>query len=59
MTREQMLLEIAHLRTADGGSHKIGITGKVGDWNCEIDGKHGQGATPMEAYEAAKQVAGL
>lgn len=59
MTRDEMLRDIDWLRSKNGGSHEIGIVGHVGDFVCNFDDKTGKGATPMEAYEAAKKAAAL
>lgn len=50
MTREQMLDKIEVWRK-DG--HKIDIVGPP--WKCRFDEFTGEGATPMEAFEAAEQ----
>ncbi len=55
MTRDEMLGEIDALRQ---GGHAVGITGHVGDWQCDIDGKIGKGAMPMEAFIAAREMMG-
>lgn len=58
MTRDEMIHDIERLRTKASGSHRIGIVGSVGNWQCQFDDKIANGTTPMEAYEAAKAAAG-
>ena len=51
MTREQMLVEIDLYRQK---GHVVGIHGAGDEWTCQFDSGSAKGATPIEAYEAAK-----
>lgn len=55
MTRDDMLTEIEVLRES---GHKISITGKGNQWECDLDGTAYKGGTPMAAFELARDSVG-